>query len=67
MCQRVHYSLKCHRTVIKQMNPLQVNNLITNKSVAILEASRRIMNTQCFKISVLLSVTSSWKHDIAEH
>jgi hypothetical protein len=33
---RVHDSLKCHRNVIKEMNPLQVDNLINNKSVAIL-------------------------------
>jgi len=29
---------------------IQVVNVITNKSVAILEAPKRIMNTQCVKI-----------------
>jgi len=53
---RVHDTLKCHRNVTKQINPLQVDNLITNKVVAILEASRRTMNTQCTKISVLANV-----------
>jgi len=28
--------LKCHRNVTEQTNPLQVKNLITNKTVAIL-------------------------------
>jgi len=46
---RVHNSLKCHRNVTKQINPLQVDDLITHKSVAILEASRRILNTQYVK------------------
>jgi hypothetical protein len=50
---RLHYSLECHRYDAKQTTPLQVNNLITNKSVGILEASRRILNTQCVKTSVL--------------
>jgi len=36
---------KCHRNVIKQTNLLQVDNLIINKSVSILEASRQILNT----------------------
>jgi len=36
----VHSSVKCHRNVIKETNPLQVDDLITNKSVAMLEASR---------------------------
>jgi hypothetical protein len=52
----VHESLKCNRNVCKQTNPLQVDNLITNKSVAISEASRRILNTKCVKISVLANV-----------
>jgi hypothetical protein len=33
-----------------------MNNLIKNKSVAILEASRRILNTKCVKISVLANM-----------
>jgi len=53
---RVHDSLKYQRTVTKQINPLQVHNLITNRSVAILETSRRIMNTKCVKTSVLANV-----------
>jgi len=36
---------QCHKNVTKQTNPLVVHNLITNKYVAILEASRRILNT----------------------
>jgi len=50
---RVHDSLKCHRSVTKQSNLLQVDNFITYKFLAILEASRRILNTHCVKISVL--------------
>jgi len=53
---RVHDSLKCHRNIIKQINPLKVNNLIINKCVAILEAFRRILNTQCVSIFVLMNV-----------
>jgi hypothetical protein len=53
---RVHDSLKCYRNVTKQINPSQVDNLITNKSVAILEAPGRIMNIQCDKISGLAYV-----------
>jgi len=53
MCQRVHDSLKCHRNIT---NPLQEDNLITNKSVAILEDSRIILNTQCVRVSVLANV-----------
>jgi len=33
-----------------------VENLITNKSVAILEASRSILNARCVKIYVLANV-----------
>jgi hypothetical protein len=53
---RIHDSLKRHRNVSKQTNPLQMDNLITNKPVAISEASRRIMNTQCVKIPVLANL-----------
>jgi hypothetical protein len=53
---RVRDSLKCHRNVTKQTNPLQVDNLITNKSMAILEASRSIVNTHCLKTYVLANV-----------
>jgi hypothetical protein len=59
---RVHGSLKCHRNVYQQINSLQINNLITNKPVALLEASRRILNTQCVKISVLANVKIFYKH-----
>jgi hypothetical protein len=38
-----------------------VDNLITNVSVAILKASKRILNTQCVKISVLANV-KTFKH-----
>jgi hypothetical protein len=51
-CVKISQFLKCHRVVTKQTNPLQVDNLITNKFVSILEASRRILNTQCVDISV---------------
>jgi hypothetical protein len=47
---RVHNSLTYHRNGSKQTNPLQVDTSITNKSVAISEASRRILNSQCVKI-----------------
>jgi hypothetical protein len=53
---RVHNFLKCHRNVGNQTDPLQDNDLITNKSVAILEASTRIINIHCDKISVLANV-----------
>jgi len=53
---RVHKSLKCHRNVTKQTNPLQVDTIITNNCVEILEASRRILNTQCAKIYVPANV-----------
>jgi len=42
--------------VTKQTKLLQVHNLIKNKSVEILEASRRIVNTQHVKIPVLANV-----------
>jgi hypothetical protein len=45
-----------HRNVTKQTNPSKVDNSIVNKSVAILEVSRRIMNTQCVRISLLPNV-----------
>jgi hypothetical protein len=51
----VHSSVKCHRNVIKETNPLQVDDLITNKSVAMLEASRRILKMQYIKINVLVA------------
>jgi hypothetical protein len=50
----VHNSLKQYRN--KQTNPLQVDNLITNKSVAILEAYRTTVNTKWDKIYVLPNV-----------
>jgi len=34
MCQRVYDFLKCHSSVSKQTNPLQVDDLIINNSVA---------------------------------
>jgi hypothetical protein len=42
-------SLKCYKKVTKQTNSLQMENLITNRSVSMLEACRRILNTQCVK------------------
>jgi hypothetical protein len=57
MCvSKIHNYLKCHRNITEQTNPLQVDNVITNKSLLIYEVSRRIMNTQCVRISVLVSV-----------
>jgi len=44
MCQEF-MTLKCHRNVSKQTNPLQVDDLVTDKSLAVLDASRRILNT----------------------
>jgi hypothetical protein len=61
---RVHGSLNCHRHVAKQINPLQVDNLITNKSLTILEASR-ILNTQCVRTYVLANVKNFEKHEVA--
>jgi hypothetical protein len=52
---RIPNSLKCQRNVTKETNPLQVDNLIINKSVTILETSRRILN-KCVNISVLPNV-----------
>jgi len=43
---------------MKQTNPLQVDNLITNKYVAILEASRRILNIECVEIFVCVNVNN---------
>jgi hypothetical protein len=52
---RVHYFLKCRGNVTKQTSPLQVDNLITYKSVAILEASQEL-RTHCVDISALASM-----------
>jgi hypothetical protein len=49
--------------VTKQTNILQVVNVIKNKSMAILEACRRIINIQPVRISVLLNVKTFWKHN----
>jgi hypothetical protein len=54
ICQE--FKILCHRNVNKQTNCLQVGNLIKNKSVAILEASRRILNTENVKAYVLANV-----------
>jgi hypothetical protein len=59
---RLDEFLKCHRNVTKKTNLLQVDNLSTNKSMAIFEAPRRNMNTQCVKISLLSNVKKSQKH-----
>jgi hypothetical protein len=53
---RVNDFLKCLRNVRKRTKPLQVDNLITNKFVSILEASRRVTVTMCVKISLLPNV-----------
>jgi len=42
-CVKSSQFLKYHRSVTKQTNPLKVDNLITNKSVTIVEAPRRIL------------------------
>jgi hypothetical protein len=53
MCVMISQFLKCCRNVNDEhTNPLQVHNLIPSKYLAVLEASRRILNTQCVKISV---------------
>jgi hypothetical protein len=44
------------------MNPSQVQNLITNKPVAIFEASRRIVNMHCVKIPALAKNEKFLKH-----
>jgi len=46
----VYDSLKCHRDVSKKAIPLEVDNLITIKSVAILKPPAGILNTLCVKI-----------------
>jgi hypothetical protein len=56
MCQRVYDFLICYSNVSKQTNPLQVDELITNKSLAISEASRIILDTDNVKISVLANM-----------
>jgi hypothetical protein len=53
---KVQDSLKCHRIVTKQTNPLQVDNLITNKSYALCKASKRIVKTQYVKTYALANV-----------
>jgi len=53
---RVNDYFKCHRNITMQTYPLQMDNLITNRSVAIYKASKRILNTQCVKISLLPNV-----------
>jgi hypothetical protein len=55
MCQVLGF-LELHMNVSKQIYLLQVDTFSTNKSVTILEASRRILNTQCDKISVFANV-----------
>jgi hypothetical protein len=45
-----------HNSFTMQTNTLQVDDLITNKCMEILEAPRRILNTQCDNISVLPNV-----------
>jgi hypothetical protein len=45
--------LKYHMNVCKQTTPLQVDDLITNKSLTNSEASRRILDTQSVKMSLL--------------
>jgi len=56
MCQRVLDFLKCHMNINKQTNLLQVDDLITNKSMVILGASRWILNIQYVKLSVLANM-----------
>jgi len=51
--ETIHVS---RENISKQTSLLQVDNLIMNKSVAFLEASRRILNMQCLKISFLENV-----------
>jgi hypothetical protein len=47
--------LKCLGNVTQHINHLQVDNLITNKSFANLEAPIRNVNTECDKIPFLPS------------
>jgi hypothetical protein len=60
--QNVHKLLKCHRNASKQTNPLQVDDLITNKSLAIFEASRRIMDTHSVKMPLHANIKHFYKH-----
>jgi len=60
-CVKSSWFLRCHRNVTKKTNPLYVHKL-NYKSVAISEASRRIMNTQCVKNSVLWKIFKNMIH-----
>jgi hypothetical protein len=50
------FVLKSHRNVSKQTNPLKAKDLITNKSLTALEASRRILDTYWVKSTVLANM-----------
>jgi len=53
MCQELTIFLKCLRNVTKRTKPLQVDDLITNKFVSVLEASRRVTVRECVKFFLL--------------
>jgi len=54
MSQKFMIFFKCHRNLSKQTNPFKVDDLVTNKSVEILEACRRI--------SVLANVKNFYRY-----
>jgi hypothetical protein len=53
--------------MLVENQPLEVDNLIICKSMAILEAPRRIWNTQCVKISVLANVKTFFKNVMTQY
>jgi hypothetical protein len=63
---RVNNFSECHENITKHTNRLQVGTLIRNKFLAILQASGRILNKECEKISFLHDVkkkfNTSWVH-----
>jgi len=52
---RVYNFPTYHMYLCKKTNHLEVKKSITNKSLSILEASRRILDTHCMKNSVLVN------------
>jgi len=62
----LRFFFSSHGNVNKQTNPLQVDDLITNKSLAIFEALRRILDTQ-YQHSCSCkceNITTLWYHTV---
>jgi len=60
-----HNFLNYYRNIAKEIDTSQVQIWLTNKSVAILEASRRTLSIKCVKISVLTKVKKKKYCDVA--